>query len=62
MPQVLGKKPSETKDLRELLEKVLQRKQNQQQQQQNNKTTFTKISTRIQSSRAVWDDLDLAFA
>lgn len=45
MPQVLGKKPSETKDLRELLEKVLQRKQNQQQQQQqNNETTFTKIS------------------
>ena len=45
MSQVLGKKSSETKDLRELLEKVLQRKQNQQQQQQNNETTFTKISS-----------------
>ena len=53
MLQVLDKKSSETKEPRELLEKDLEKQQN---------TPSPRFRIRIQSSKAVGDDLDLAFA
>lgn len=53
MLQVLDKRSSATKEPRELLEKDLEKQQN---------TPSPRFRIRIQSSRAVGDDLDLAFA